>query len=115
MVNTDFRREPVCILPIGFCFDDGRREKIWQRYNEKGAPLTRENLLGLFPEEPVLKLDRVKPGGVGSEKIVMATESHGIIFKSFRWSRNDTEIYTASNLSCPYLLLLTSHFLLLTS
>jgi hypothetical protein len=60
MVNTDYRREPVCILPIGFYFDDDRREKIWQRFDEKGAPLTREDLLALFPDEPVLKDNRVR-------------------------------------------------------
>jgi hypothetical protein len=61
MVITDYRREPVCILPVGFYFDDERWEKIWQRFDEKGASLTREDLLKLFPEEPVLKINRVKP------------------------------------------------------
>ena len=60
MVITDYRREPVCILPVGFYFDDDRWEKIWQRFDEKGAPLTREDLLNLFPEEPMLKHNRVK-------------------------------------------------------
>jgi hypothetical protein len=49
MVNTDYRREPVCILPIGFYFDDDRREKIWQRYDKKGALLTRETCSHCFP------------------------------------------------------------------
>ena len=61
MVITDYRREPVCILPVGFYFDDDRWETIWQRFDEKGAALTREDLLALFPEEPVLKLNRVEP------------------------------------------------------
>jgi hypothetical protein len=61
MVITDYRREPVCILPVGFYFDDDRWETIWQRFDEKGAALTREDLLTLFPEEPVLKLNRVEP------------------------------------------------------
>ena len=55
MVITDYRREPVCILPIGFYFDDDRWERIWQRFDEKGASLTREDLLTLFPDEPVLE------------------------------------------------------------
>jgi hypothetical protein len=59
MVITDYRREPVCILPVGFHFDDERWEKIWQRFEEKGAPLTRDDLTELFPEEPVLKHQRV--------------------------------------------------------
>ncbi|MGB7933070.1 MAG: hypothetical protein WCH04_12740 [Gammaproteobacteria bacterium] len=61
MVITDYRREPVCILPVGFYFDDDRWEKIWQRFEEKGASLTRDYLLKLFPEEPVLKINQVKP------------------------------------------------------
>jgi hypothetical protein len=67
MVITDYRREPVCILPIGFYFDDDRWEKIWQRFEEKGAPLTREDLLALFPDEPVLQQNRImsQPGQQG--------------------------------------------------
>jgi hypothetical protein len=60
MVITDYRREPVCILPIGFYFDDDRWGKIWQRFDEKGASLTRDDLIELFPEEPVLKHNLVK-------------------------------------------------------
>jgi len=33
-VITDYRREPVCILPAGFYFDDDRRERIWQHFDE---------------------------------------------------------------------------------
>jgi hypothetical protein len=64
MVITDYRREPVCILPIGFYFDDDRWERIWRRFEEQGAPLTREDLLALFPDEPVLQQDRItsRPG-----------------------------------------------------
>ena len=61
-VITDHQREPVCILPTGFYFDDARWEMIWQRYEEKGACLTHDDLLALFPEEPVLQQRRVKPG-----------------------------------------------------
>ena len=62
-VITDHQREPVCILPTGFYFDDTRWEKIWLRYEEKGASLTHDDLLALFPEEPVLQKPRGKPGG----------------------------------------------------
>jgi hypothetical protein len=79
MVNTDYRREPVCILPIGFYFDDDLWEKIWQRFDENGASLTREDSSDLFPEEPVLKRDRVKPGGVRSDK---DRNGHGITRKN---------------------------------
>jgi hypothetical protein len=61
MVITDYRREPVCILPVGFYFDDARWEMIWARFDEKGEALTREDLVELFPDEAVLKETRVKP------------------------------------------------------
>ena len=54
-VITDHQREPVCILPTGFYFDDERWEKIWQRYEEKGEALNHDDLQALFPEEPVLQ------------------------------------------------------------
>ena len=60
-VITDHQREPVCILPTGFYFNDERWEMIWQRYEEKGACLTHDDLQALFPEEPVLQQARI-PG-----------------------------------------------------
>ena len=60
-VITDHQREPVCILPTGFYFDDVRWEKIWRRHEEKGAALTHQDLLELFPEEPVLLNRKVAP------------------------------------------------------
>jgi len=59
MVITDYQKEPVCILPVGFYFDDERWEKIWQRFDEKGASLTHNDLRELFPDELVLKKPRV--------------------------------------------------------
>ena len=53
-VITDHRREPVCILPAGFYFDDQRWDRIWQRFEEKGEALSHEDLRELFPEEPAL-------------------------------------------------------------
>lgn len=53
-VITDHRREPVCILPAGFYFDDKRWERIWQRFEEKGEALSHADLRALFPEEPAL-------------------------------------------------------------
>ena len=58
-VITDYRREPVCILPAGFYFDDHRWERIWQRYEEKGEALTRDDLRALFPDEPALQNNHV--------------------------------------------------------
>ena len=54
-VITDHQREPVCILPAGFYFDDERWERIWQRFEEKGEPLSHDDLRDLFPDEPALK------------------------------------------------------------
>jgi hypothetical protein len=53
-VITDHRREPVCILPAGFYFNDERWERIWQRYEEKGEALSHGDLRELFPDEPAL-------------------------------------------------------------
>ena len=53
-VITDHRREPVCILPAGFYFDDERWEMIWQRFEEKGEALSHDDLRELFPDEPTL-------------------------------------------------------------
>lgn len=53
-VITDFNNKPVCILPIGFYFDDERWEMIWQEYDKKGESLTMEDLRQLFPDEPTL-------------------------------------------------------------
>jgi hypothetical protein len=58
-VITDYRQEPVCILPAGFYLDDARWEKIWQRYEEKGESLTHDDLHALFPDEPALHNKRV--------------------------------------------------------
>lgn len=53
-VITDHNREPVCILPTGFYFDDARWDRIWERYAEKGTSLTHDDLRALFPEEAAL-------------------------------------------------------------
>jgi hypothetical protein len=53
-VITDHLREPVCILPTGFYFDDQRWDRIWQRFEEKGEALSHEDLRALFPDEPAL-------------------------------------------------------------
>ncbi|NNJ95272.1 MAG: hypothetical protein HKP57_11045 [Halobacteria archaeon] len=54
-VITDYRQEPVCILPVGFYLDDTRWEQIWARYGDKGAALTHDDLRELFPDEPALQ------------------------------------------------------------
>ena len=58
-VITDYRGEPVCILPIGFYFTDERWQAIWQRFEEKDEALSHEDLRILFPDEPTL-VPRIK-------------------------------------------------------
>jgi len=49
-IITDHRREPMCILPSGFYFDDERWERIGQRFEEKGEALSHEDLHSLSPK-----------------------------------------------------------------
>lgn len=62
-VITDFNNKPVCILPVGFYFDDQRWEKIWQRFDEKGESLTMEDLRQLFPDEETLQVPELVQTG----------------------------------------------------
>ena len=55
MSITDHRQQLVCILPVGFYFDDERWEAIWARYEEKGETLIHDDLRELFPDEPTLQ------------------------------------------------------------
>ncbi len=50
-VITDFNQKIVCVLPVGFYFNDERWEKIWQRFDEKGDTLSMADLKDLFPDE----------------------------------------------------------------
>ncbi len=62
-VITDFNNKPVCILPVGFYFDDQRWEMIWKRFDEKGESLTLEDLREMFPDEPTVQVqDLVQTG-----------------------------------------------------
>ena len=54
-VITDYRQRVVCLLPVGFYFDDDRWEKIWQRFDEKGDTLSMADLKKLFPEEATVQ------------------------------------------------------------
>ena len=63
MTITDHNQQLVCILPVGFYFDDERWEAIWARYEEKGETLIHDDLRELFPGEPTLQNPRVIPDG----------------------------------------------------
>jgi hypothetical protein len=54
-VITDYKQRTVCLLPIGFYFDDERWEKIWQRFDEKGDTLSMADLKALFPDEETVQ------------------------------------------------------------
>ncbi len=54
-VITDFEQQVVCILPVGFYFDDERWDKIWQLYDEKGRYINMNDLKQLFPDEPTVQ------------------------------------------------------------
>ncbi len=54
-VITDFNQRIVCLLPVGFYFDDERWEKIWQRFDEKGDTLSMADLKKLFPDEETVQ------------------------------------------------------------
>ncbi len=54
-VITDFNNQPVAILPKGFYFSDEAWDKIWQRFDEKGASLTMDDLIDMFPNDSSLQ------------------------------------------------------------
>ena len=70
-VITDHRREPVCILPAGFYFDDQRWDRIWQRFEEKGEALSHDDLREMFPDEPAL----IPRSSQASERTIAASQS----------------------------------------
>ncbi len=55
-VITDYRGEPVCILPGGFYLDAARWEQFRARFGAKGTSLTHDDLRELFPDEPALQI-----------------------------------------------------------
>lgn len=62
-VITHYNGDLVCILPVGFYFDDDRWEKIWQCFEEKGESLIMEDLRQLFPDEPTLQVQTLTQTG----------------------------------------------------
>lgn len=54
-VITDYKQRTVCLLPVGFYFNDERWEKIWQRFDEKGDTLSMADLKELFPDEETVQ------------------------------------------------------------
>jgi hypothetical protein len=54
-VITDLNQRVVCLLPVGFYFNDERWEMIWQQYDKKGDTLTMADLKVLFPDEETVQ------------------------------------------------------------
>ena len=54
-IITDLDQKVVCLLPIGFYFDDERWDKIWQQYEINGDTLSMADLKTLFPDEPTVQ------------------------------------------------------------
>ena len=54
-VITDLNQRVVCLLPIGFYFNDERWEMIWQQYDKKGDTLSMADLKVLFPDEETVQ------------------------------------------------------------
>ena len=54
-VITDLNQRVVCLLPVGFYFNDERWEMIWQQYDKNGDTLTMADLKVLFPDEETVQ------------------------------------------------------------
>jgi|GEM_PF-6689870 len=55
-VITDINQDLVCILPIGFDFDDRAWDIIWQEYDKQEKTLSMADLKFLFPDDKSLKI-----------------------------------------------------------
>lgn len=67
-VITDLNQKIVCLLPIGFYFNDKRWEMIWDRYDKKGDTLSMADLKELFPEEETVQNASVNTGETFNHK-----------------------------------------------
>ena len=54
-IITDLNQKVVCLLPVGFYFNDERWEMIWEQYDKKGDTLTMADLKKLFPDEKTVQ------------------------------------------------------------
>jgi hypothetical protein len=67
-VITDFRQRLVCVLPVGFYFNDERWEKIFERFEHKGDSLSMADLKSLFPDEPTVQRPAEETGEMFDHK-----------------------------------------------
>jgi len=61
-VITDLNQRIVCLLPVGFYFNDKRWEMIWESYEKKGDTLSMADLKALFPDEASVQNPAVDTG-----------------------------------------------------
>lgn len=67
-IITDLNQKVVCLLPIGFYFNDERWEIIWDQYDKKGDTLTMADLKELFPDEKTVQNPAVNTGETFNHK-----------------------------------------------
>ena len=67
-VITDLNQRVVCLLPVGFYFNDERWEMIWQQYDKKGDTLTMADLKVLFPDEATVQNPAENTGATFNHK-----------------------------------------------
>ena len=67
-VITDLNQKVVCLLPVGFYFNDERWEIIWDQYDKKGDTLTMADLKELFPDEKTVQNPAINTGETFNHK-----------------------------------------------
>ena len=67
-VITDLNQKVVCLLPVGFYFNDERWEIIWDKYDKKGDTLTMADLKELFPDEKTVQNPAINTGETFNHK-----------------------------------------------
>ena len=67
-VITDLNQKVVCLLHIGFYFNDERWEILWDQYEKKGDTLSMADLKDLFPDETTVQNPAVNTGETFNHK-----------------------------------------------
>ena len=67
-IITDLNQKVVCLLPVGFYFNDERWEIIWDQYDKKGDTLTMADLKELFPDEKTVQNPAINTGETFNHK-----------------------------------------------
>lgn len=67
-IITDLNQKVVCLLPVGFYFNNERWEIIWEQYDKKGDTLTMTDLKELFPDEKTVQNPAINTGETFNHK-----------------------------------------------